>query len=212
VLTRQRIVESATALIDSEGLAAVSTRRLAAELGVAGPSLYNHFRTKEEILDAVADAVVARVDVSVFADHDWREALRLWAGSYRAALAEHPNIVPFLVHGPARRPAALRMADAVYGALVAAGWPRGSATRIGAMMRYFVAGSSLGSFARGFVDDAQIYAEHYPHLSEAHLLHKHQREVDDGAFELGLSILLDGLALLHAGPTDASATDARRRR
>nr|MDT0663751.1 TetR/AcrR family transcriptional regulator C-terminal domain-containing protein [Micromonospora sp. DSM 115978] len=135
----------------------------------------------------------------MFAEREWREAIEIWARSYRAALAAHPNIVPFLVSsGLGRRPAALRMADEVFGSLVAAGWPRGWATRIGAMLRYMVTGSSMGSLARGFIDDARVYVDHYPHLDEAHLLKKHQSEVDDGAFELGLRILLDGLAAVHA--------------
>lgn len=72
LLSRSRIVEAAGALVDAEGLEAVSTRRLAAALGVSGPSLYNHFRTKDEILDAVADAVSARVDLSMFEAGDGR--------------------------------------------------------------------------------------------------------------------------------------------
>ncbi|MEV6812645.1 TetR family transcriptional regulator, partial [Micromonospora sp. NPDC051296] len=63
LLSRQRIVEAAAALIDTEGLAGFSTRRLAAELGVRGPSLYNHFATKDEILDAVADSITGQVAV-----------------------------------------------------------------------------------------------------------------------------------------------------
>lgn len=70
LLSRERIVEKASALVDAEGLDAVSTRRLAAELGVSGPSLYNHFRNKDEILDAVADAVSAQVDLSMFEESD----------------------------------------------------------------------------------------------------------------------------------------------
>ncbi|RQX59743.1 TetR family transcriptional regulator, partial [Micromonospora chalcea] len=118
LLTRDRIVETALALIDADGLDALSTRRLAAALGVRGPSLYNHFATKEEILDAVADGVAATVDIGVFDEYEWLDALGRWARSYRAALAAHPNIVPYLAQGPGRRPAALAMADAVYGALV----------------------------------------------------------------------------------------------
>ncbi|MFY1692682.1 TetR/AcrR family transcriptional regulator C-terminal domain-containing protein [Plantactinospora sp. WMMB782] len=194
LLSRQRIVDAAAALIDAEGLAALSTRRLATALGVRGPSLYNHFANKEEILDAVADAVTAKVDVSYFATHDWRDALRLWGHSYRRALVAHSNIVPYLAQGPGRRPAALAMADAVYGGLVRAGWPPARATHIGALMRYFVAGSALGSFARGFVEDPQLYAAHYPHLSQAHRLAEHQRSVDEGAFALGLDALIDGLS------------------
>ncbi|WP_431045185.1 TetR/AcrR family transcriptional regulator [Streptomyces sp. P1-3] len=205
LLSRGRIVAAALALVDTEGLQAVSTRRLAAELGVSGPSLYNHFTTKDEILDAVADTVVAQVDISMFDGRtDWRTALLEWARSYRSALTDHPHIVPFLAQGPGRRPAGLRMADAVFGCMVQAGWPPAQATRIGALMRYFVAGSALGSFARGFVDDATAYdPADYPHLGQAHLLADHQQQVDQGAFETGLTALLDGLALQYARLTRA---------
>ena len=213
LLSRERIVSAAAALIDAEGLEAVSTRRLAAELGVQGPSLYHHFANKEEILDAVANDISARVDVSGFADQDWRVALYQWGHSYRRALLDHPHIVPFLAQGPGRRPAALAMADAVYGGLVRAGWPPARATHVGAVMRYFVAGSALGSFARGFVGDPTLYANDYPHLAQAHRLAEHQRSVDDGAFGLGLESLIDGLSRVYERvvgplpPLDVAALD-----
>lgn len=196
LLSTDRIVETARMLVDSEGLAALSTRRLAAELGVSGPSLYNHFRTKDQILEAVADSVSAQVDLSMFEDgRDWRTALHDWAVSYRSALRDHPNIVPVLATGPGRRPAGLRLADAVYGGMVEAGWPPAQATSIGALMRYFIMGSALGSFAGGFVDDESAYdPADYPHLGQAHLLAEQQEKVDERAFEVGLAALLDGLA------------------
>jgi AcrR family transcriptional regulator len=192
LLTRPRIVEVATAIIDADGLDALSTRRLAAELDVRAPSLYNHFATKEEILDAVGEAIIGEVDISMFGRDPWPEALRSWARAYRGALAAHPNIVPFLARGPGRRPAALRLADAVYGGLVEAGWPPAQATRIGALMRYLVAGSTLGSFALGFVDDPALYARSYPHLTDAPRMREHRQEIDEGAFELGLETLVAG--------------------
>ncbi len=135
------------------------------------------------------------MDLSMFEDgRDWRTALRDWAVSYRAALRDHPNIVPVLARGPGRRPAALRLADAVYGAMVDAGWPPAQATSIGALMRYFIMGSALGSFAGGFVDDASAYdPADYPHLGQAHLLAEQQEKIDERAFETGLAALLDGL-------------------
>ena len=213
LLTRERIITAAAALIDAEGLEAVSTRRLAAELGVQGPSLYHHFGNKEEILDAVANEIAAQVDVSGFAGNDWRVALYQWGHSYRNALLNHPHIVPFLAQGPGRRPAALAMADAVYGGLVRSGWPPARATHVGAVMRYFVAGSALGSFARGFVEDPTLYANDYPHLAQAHRLAEHQRSVDDGAFALGLESLIDGLSRVYERvvgpmpPLDVAALD-----
>jgi AcrR family transcriptional regulator len=191
LLTRARIVECATQIVDDDGLDALSTRRLATRLAVQAPSLYNHFATKDEILDAVVDAIFAQVDLSMLGRDPWPQALRDWARGYRAVLVAHPNIVPFLARGPGRRPAQLRAADAVYGALVDAGWPPSYATRIGALMRYLVAGSALGSFALGFPDDPALYADH-PHLNHAHRLSSHA-EVDEGAFELGLQTLLAGL-------------------
>ncbi|MBQ1093779.1 TetR/AcrR family transcriptional regulator [Streptomyces sp. B93] len=207
LLSTDRIVDTARELVDAEGLAAVSTRRLAAELGVSGPSLYNHFRTKDEILEAVADSVSAQVDLSMFEDgRDWRTALHDWALSYRAALRDHPNIVPVLARGPGRRPAALRLADAVYGAMVEAGWPPAQATSIGALMRYFIMGSALGSFAGGFVDDASAYdPADYPHLGQAHRLAERQEKVDERAFETGLTALLDGLAQHYARLAQAAS-------
>ncbi|MFC9847137.1 TetR/AcrR family transcriptional regulator [Streptomyces sp. NPDC060223] len=201
LLSTGRIVDAARALVDAEGLAAVSTRRLGAELGVSGPSLYNHFATKDQILEAVADSVSAQVDLSMFEDgRDWRTALHDWALSYRAALRDHPNIVPVLARGPGRRPAGLRVADAVFGAMVTAGWPPSQATSIGALMRYFIMGSALGSFAGGFVDDAGAYdPADYPHLGQAHLLAEQQEKVDERAFETGLGALLDGLAVRFEG-------------
>lgn len=203
LLSRDRIVATALALVDAESLEAVSTRRLAAELGVSGPALYNHFAGKDAIIDAVVDTVLGEVDITGFAGvgadgTPWQDALRHWARSYREVLAGHPHIVPALATGPGRRPHALRMADAVFGALVDAGWPRAQATRVGVLMRYFVTGSALGSFAGGFPDDAAVYAGTYPHLDQAHLLADAQREIDESAFEAGLEALMAGLTVRYA--------------
>jgi AcrR family transcriptional regulator len=196
LLTRERIVDVASALVDAEGLEAVSVRRLATELGVRGPSLSHPFATKAEILEAVAAAGVAQVDVSAFGTHDWREALKSWAYSYHAVLSAHPNIVPVIAHGPGRRPAALAMADTVYGALLDAGWSEARAIHIGALMRYLVTGSALGSFAHGFEVDPLLY-ERYRHLGRAYLLVEHGRCVDEGAFDLGLDMLIGGLDRIY---------------
>jgi AcrR family transcriptional regulator len=192
LLSRELIVARALAIIDAEGLAELSTRRLARDLAVSAPSLYNHFATKEEILDAVADAIVARVDLSMFGRSPWPAALAEWARAYRAVLVAHPHAVPLIARGPGRRPAALRLAETVFGALVDAGWPPRDATSIGAAMRYFVAGSAVGSFAGGFPADASVYGSSYPHLSDAHRLSSLSSSVDERAFEAGLTALVAG--------------------
>ncbi|ADD42023.1 TetR/AcrR family transcriptional regulator [Stackebrandtia nassauensis] len=208
LLSRDRITAAALAVVDADGLEALSTRRLATELGVSGPSLYNHVATKDELLDDVVDSVLGEVDTTAMAGlspsrRDWATALAAWARSYRTALAAHPNIVPALASGPGNRPHALRIADAVFGGLVGAGWPRREATRVGALMRYFVTGSALGSFAGGFPADAAVYESGYPHLDQAHLLAERQQRIDDEAFETGLAALLEGLGARYRRLTDA---------
>jgi len=205
LLTRDRIVAAAVEVLDTDGLGALSTRRLAEQLGVRAPSLYNHFATKDEILEAVADAITAQVDLSAFQRLPWPQALAEWARAYRAAVVAHPNGIPLLGTGPGLRPAGLRMADAVYGALVGAGWPAGYATRIGAALRYLVVGSAVGSFAGGFIADPAVYTDEYPHLREAYRLAEHRERVDVGAFDLALTALIDGLVALFPTVTGAPA-------
>lgn len=193
LLSRDRIREAALELIDRDGLAELSMRKLAAELGVQAASLYGHYPTKDDLLDDIAEQIMSAIDTSPFDGGDWRRGLLGWARSYRAALAKHPNFVPYLATGPSRRDESLRMADAVHGGMVAAGWPPRQATMIGAAARYVVMGSTIGSFSRGFVDDVQVYRDRYPHLEQAHLLRARADEIDSESFELVLTAFVDGL-------------------
>ncbi|WP_067699237.1 TetR/AcrR family transcriptional regulator [Nocardia jejuensis] len=197
LLSRERIADAALALIDRDGLTELSMRKLAAELGVQAASLYGHYPTKDEVLDDIARGVMARVDTSAFESGDWLAGLTGWARSYRAALVRHPNFVPYLASGPGTREENLRAADAVHGGLVSAGWPPREATMIGAATRYLVMGSTMGSFSRGFEDDAQVYRDRYPHLDQAHLLRAKADEIDTESFELALTAFTDGLRLRY---------------
>ena len=64
-------------------------------------------------------------------------------------------------------------------------------------MRYFITGSALGSFARGFVDDPELYAACLSAPGQAHLLADHQQQVDEGAFVLGLDAMIQGLVAVY---------------
>ncbi|MCG8914232.1 TetR/AcrR family transcriptional regulator C-terminal domain-containing protein [Actinokineospora sp. PR83] len=198
LLSRTRIREHALEVVDAAGLDGLSMRKLASGLGVQAASLYSHYRTKDELLQDVADSVMSTVDVSDFAGTDWQAGLRTWARSYRAALAAHPNLVPVLAAGPARRETALQRADAVHGGLVRAGWPPRYATMIGASTKYLVLGAAMSSFSRGFEDDVQVYVDRYPHLDQAHRLRDHADEIDAESFELALEAFITGLVALRS--------------
>lgn len=207
MLSVERIRGCALDIIDSAGLEALSMRRLADRLGVRAASLYNHVATKDELLQDIANRLMDRVDVSGFGI-DWATGLRMWARSYRATLTEHPNLVPFLAHGPGRREAALRRADAIHGGLTRAGWPPRYATMIGASTKYLVVGSAMASFAHGFDDDTELYDDRFPHLDQAHLLRRHA-EIDHDSFELALTALIDGLHQLAGDVVTTKAVPPR---
>ncbi|TWP48136.1 TetR family transcriptional regulator [Lentzea tibetensis] len=193
LLSGTRIREVALDIIDRDGLDGLSMRKLAAELGVRAASLYGHVATKDDLLHEIANEVLERVDVTGFASGDWRQGLVSAARSYRAALAAHPNIVPFLAYGPARRDSSLQRLDVVHGALVTAGWSRREATMIAAGLMYIVFGAALSTFSSGFSTDPSVYSGRYPHLDRAHLLPAVAAELDHDSFELTLAAYVRGL-------------------
>lgn len=194
LLSQPRIRDAALDLIDRDGLAGFSMRRLAAHLGVQAPSLYGHYANRDEVFDAVANLLTRQVDTSGFADGDWRRGVETWARSYRDVLAAHPHAVPLVASGAGRRADFLAMAEQVHGGLVSAGWPPRHATRIAGAVKYLVIGAASTPFASGFADDVQVYLDRYPKLVQAHRLPELAGEIDEESFELGLSCLLHGLA------------------
>ena len=193
LLSRELIRDTALTIIDADGLAALSMRRLAQELGVQAASLYSHYPTKDDVLDAIANLLMRRVDTSGFDGGDWRTGLTTWGRSYHAALAAHPNAVPVVASGAGRRDEFLAMANAVHGGLVRAGWPPRVATMISGSVKYLVIGAASTPFGSGFADDVQVYLDRYPNLDQAHRLREHAEEIDADSFELGLAALVHGL-------------------
>lgn len=191
-LDQPRIRAAALALVDAEGLEGMSMRRLATALDVTPASLYFHYATKDELLDAVAAEVLADVDTSAF-DKGWEPGFRAWIRSLRAALAAHPRLVSVISPSPGRRADSLQRAEEVYGGLIDNGWPPKEATMIGAAGRYLVFGAAMGSFALGFAADPQVYAHRYPHLESAHRLADHAAQIDHDSFEFALDNLVVGL-------------------
>ena len=94
-MTRERALRAAVRLADREGLPAVSMRRLGQDLGVEAMSLYNHVRDKEDLLDGMADLVVAEI-APVGSRRDWMDPLREQILAARAVLKRHrwaPSVI-----------------------------------------------------------------------------------------------------------------------
>ncbi|RPK47320.1 Tetracycline repressor protein class H [Streptomyces sp. ADI92-24] len=87
-LDRERITAASVRLLDAEGLAKFSMRRLAAELNVTAMSLYWYVDTKDDLLELALDSVFAEI-APPRTDADWRERMRELATSYRSMLVRH---------------------------------------------------------------------------------------------------------------------------
>ena len=106
-LDRRRIVGGAVSLIDAEGLKALTMRRLGDYLGVEAMAIYHHIHGREQLLDAIVEAVIdelyADPDVHMQSD-EWQEYLyRLAHGVRRLALA-HPEVFPLVCTRPPAAP------------------------------------------------------------------------------------------------------------
>jgi AcrR family transcriptional regulator len=101
-LSKAAVVDRALALCDAEGLDALTIRRLATELGVTPMALYWHFRSKEELLEGLADRVWAEIDTDVEESADWPRQLRGLLESLLRVLREHPSASTLLQAGEKR--------------------------------------------------------------------------------------------------------------
>ncbi|MFE6711772.1 TetR/AcrR family transcriptional regulator [Streptomyces sp. NPDC057695] len=94
-LDRDRIVAAAMRMLDEEGLAKLSMRKLATELGVTAMSLYWYVDTKDDIIEFAIDRAYGEVDLpAVEAAGDWRDMIRVLALEYRRMLVRHPWMSP----------------------------------------------------------------------------------------------------------------------
>jgi TetR/AcrR family transcriptional regulator, tetracycline repressor protein len=107
------VVERGLALADAEGLDAVTIRRLAADLGVTPMALYWHFRSKDELLDGLAERVWGEIDVDVDPDADWSAQLRGLLESLIRVLRSHPSASQLLISGEKRTSEAAAIANEV---------------------------------------------------------------------------------------------------
>ena len=122
-ISREAIVAAAVELLDREGLAALSMRRLAEELGTGAASLYWHVGSKDGLLDLVFDHVIGEGQVPDPDPRHWQEQLKDVARDQRAATLRHPYIVRISIGRIPMGPNALRYSERVLAILRAGGLP-----------------------------------------------------------------------------------------
>jgi AcrR family transcriptional regulator len=121
-LTRTAVVDRALHLADADGLDALTIRKLAQELGVTPMALYWHFRSKDELLDGLAERVWAEIDVNIDATAAWPAQLRGLLESLLRALRAHPAAPQLLLQSEKQGEHALRATEVTLQVLRGAGF------------------------------------------------------------------------------------------
>ena len=193
LLTRELIASVALRIIDDEGMEALSMRRLAAELGVRGPSIYHHFAGKDEILEAIIEQINGAIDLDA-AGPGWEAALTGYAYQLRALLVRHPHVVEFLALRPVTSDAGLRIYEHLIATLQASGWSVSFSRDVALAVENLVYGAALMASAPDISLTVDQRAR-YPTLA-AYLDEPPHATPDDG-FEAGFGALMEGLRRLH---------------
>ncbi|WP_051752297.1 TetR/AcrR family transcriptional regulator [Streptosporangium amethystogenes] len=208
-LSRETIVRTAIEIADAEGLAAVSIRRVATELGARTMSLYSHIERKEDLLDLMLDEIGAEVLVREDLPDDWREAITLLARREREVAGRHHWIIDLISRRSEIGPNGLRHLEQSLAAMSSLpSGPEGRWRALAAVEDY-VTGfvireanererprkdgwtqAERDAFMQPYLRDLLDSGE-FPHL--APLLADGVPGADDN-FERGLRWLLDGIA------------------
>ena len=93
-LTKEVLFEQALAIVDEQGLEALTMRRLADAVGVEAASLYHHVPNKEALLDRVLVRMRSEMRIPDPLPEDWMDLMEAIFVEYRRVLAAHPNLLP----------------------------------------------------------------------------------------------------------------------
>lgn len=212
-LTQERILHTAIGIADTEGLPALSMRRVAAELGVATMSLYRHLQSKDELVLLMADAVFGEAKFPEPPPPGWRAQLELLARKQWGICRRHPWIARVISltrptpapNGIAHTEWAMRAVDGLgldpttmlYVAITIAGYVQATAVNLESEVE---AEQDTGITSEEWRQSqamtlATVLASgRFPMLSG--IASQPDLSLDlDRLFEFGLELLLDGLAV-----------------
>jgi AcrR family transcriptional regulator len=217
-VTQDRAIRVAVALADSGGIASLSMRKLASELGVEAMSLYYHVKNKDDLLDGMVGLVVSEMVVPA-ADAAWKQAMRERSESARDVLKRHPWAISQV--DARTTPATLHYLNATIGCLVGAGFSIPLAAHAMSLLDSYVHGFALqesslpldetgdiGAVTEDILAQQEMMSGAFPHLARmATELILQPGYAYGNEFAFGLAIILDGIeASLGADPLSAHPT------
>jgi AcrR family transcriptional regulator len=196
-LTAPAVARAGLALLDTEGVEAVTMRRVAAELGVSAMTLYSYVEGHDGLIDAVVQLVYAEIPPPD-PDAEPRAALRELMHASRKVLLAHPHAVPLIALHPPRTPEAMVYLEGGYRALLRAGVPPLEVARCYRALTAYSIGTAVVELSRYFPRHPAAGAAEldlatlgrFPNVAE---VGPRLAELDDVAeFDHGLDLTIDG--------------------
>jgi AcrR family transcriptional regulator len=208
-LSREHVVATAIAIADEEGVATLSMRGVAAEMGVATMSLYRHVPSKDDLLLAMVDAVMAEQQLPQRLPRGWRARLEAIAQMQWDGYARHPWLAQVLsLTRPQATPNGMQHTESVLEALTELGFDAPTTLRTAVAFIGYVRGLAIGvEPERQAEQDTGMSSQEWMDAQEATFMPLMRRfptlariaqtaDVDmrlDALFQCGLRCFLDGL-------------------
>ena len=196
-LTIERIVDEAIALVDAEGLDALTVRALTGRLGTSSATLYRHVAGVDELAVLVIDRVLGEVELPD-PSLDPRARVVALSVEFRRVLQAHPAIVNGLRSGPLQGPNALRGASNGLASLLESGYEPAIAVTAYLALIDYVLGSVF--FDSASPHHGQFSTDHFDvEGSPTSQLEEHRQLLVDASsdtvFLAAVNALLDGLSV-----------------
>jgi len=201
--TREQLQDAALALVDAHGLAGLTMRALASELGTGAMTLYNYVSQRDELELLVVEAVVGEVRWVADGDLAWHEELEAIAVMLWRSFRTHPHVIPLILTRRSRSPAVFGVTEALLRTLARGGragerlliaFRAVSALIMGAAQAELAGPLSLlaGESASETIARFQALPEdRFPHLIE--IATAASGSDPETEFRAALTILVDGL-------------------
>ena len=155
-LTSELIAAEALQLADEEGLGKLTVRRLATRIGIGTMTFYGYFRSKEKILDAMADLALGSLELPAAPADGERpsESITIVANAFRTLMHDHPSVVQILSSRVTESPRARRGAmESVIDRLIASGIPGPLAVRCYGFIVVYSLGFTSYQAPRSWADE-----------------------------------------------------------
>jgi AcrR family transcriptional regulator len=200
-IARENIVEAAFRILDEAGLEGITLRKVACSLGIRAPSLYWHFKSKQALIDAMADAMICDVARDIPVGQPWRQTLLQIGREFRLAFKARRDGARVYAGTFLATENVLRVGEASIAALIGAGASARFAATTSMDLVYYTMGFVIEEQSWPGDGSMEALGEAFMALAEARFPHCWQArdvwsEVDfDARFEQGLGLMLDGIAL-----------------